>query len=374
MKKTLCKILMGITALGLFFAQYACGGSGAKTASGNYMAEDFDEEEGYYYEETAAAYAREDAEYPEEAEYAFSNKNSSGDFYEEEPTEDPTVEPTDPVGAIDPSVLDEKLVYTCSMDMETTEYEKTMASIRELIQKYNAIIGYESYSDSASNWYYSNYEKRSGTLSAYLVIRVPSKSYRDFLSGMEGYGKITRSEQNVENITRKYSETQTTIRSLETQENRLLEMMENAETIEEMLAIEDRLSEVQNELQLLKNRLSEMDTDVAYSTINLNIREVIEYTVDPDPVHTLTFGDRLKNTLRNSWNNFTGFLEGFLFFLIEALPILLVIGGISVGIMFIIMGIVKSAKKRNARRAAKANAPAAPAAPRESIPVPEKKE
>ena len=256
------------------------------------------------------------------------------------------------------------------MDMETVEYEQTIAAIRELIDRYNGIIEHETYSDSANNWYYTTYEKKSGTLQAYIVVRIPSKYYRDFLSGMDGFGKVTRSEQNVENITRRYSETQTTIKSLETQEERLLEMMKEAETIEEMLAIEDRLTDVQTELQILKNRLSEMDTDVAYSTVNLNIREVLEYSPEVEPVKTLTFKDRLMNTLKSSWNTFTGFLEGLLFFLIEATPILLVIGGISIGIMFIIIGIIKGAKKRNARKAAKKQAAAVPAA---EIPAVEKK-
>lgn len=147
--------------------------------------------------------------------------------------------------------------------------------------------------------------------------------------------------------------------------------METAETIDEMLAIEDRLTDVQNELQILRNRLSEMDTDVAYSTVNLTIREVIEYTPEVDPVKTLTFGDRLKNTLEESWDTFTDFLEGLLFFVIRATPILLVIGAISLGIMFIIIGSVKSSKKRAEKKAAKK---AAAAQPEQKIEIPEVKE
>ncbi len=352
---------MGFAALALFFAQYACAGSGAKSSSYNALtSDDFD---GNYYEA-----AEEEAYYGDDYEYEYprEEKSGGGGMYSENDTDKDDDPNSDPV---EPATLDEKLVYTCTMDMETTEYEETIAAIRALIDKYNGIIGYETYSDSAQNWYYSSYEKRSGTLTAYLVIRIPSKNYRAFLEGMEGHGKITRSEQSVENITRKYSETQTTIRSLETQEERLLEMMENAETIEEMLAIEDRLSEVQNELQIMKNRLAEMDTDITYSTVNLNVREVIEYTEDPESRHTLTFSDRLKNTLQDSWSMFTGFLEGLLFFLIRALPIMLVIGGITIGIMFIIMGIVKSSKKRNARKAAK-NLPAAQADGTQTVSVP----
>ena len=369
MKKKFMKFLMAFTALALFFSQYACAGSGKSTAEYARVEEKNYYEDGDYYaaETTQAAYEN---EYPDEAgdyeEYGDYSAGKANVWNEPDETKSGDEQGKD----VPAATLDEKLVYTCTMDMETVEYEQTIAAIRELIDRYNGIIEHETYSDSANNWYYTTYEKKSGTLQAYIVVRIPSKYYRDFLSGMDGFGKVTRSEQNVENITRRYSETQTTIKSLETQEERLLEMMKEAETIEEMLAIEDRLTDVQTELQILKNRLSEMDTDVAYSTVNLNIREVLEYSPEVEPVKTLTFKDRLMNTLKSSWNTFTGFLEGLLFFLIEATPILLVIGGISIGIMFIIIGIIKGAKKRNARKAAKKQAAAVPAA---EIPAVEKK-
>ena len=368
MKKRLLKIFMAVTALGLFFCQYACAGSAGNYISSNAkeaISDGYYADEDYYQMETRAAssYYSDDyeAEFPAyEKDYKAANGGSN------------IILPDDSQGKdVAEARLDEKLVYTCNMTLETIVYEDTITALRSLIKQYDGIIQQENYSDSAPDWYYTNYRKTNGTLTAYIVVRIPSAHYREFLAGIEGQGKVVSSDQSVENITRRYSETQTTISSLETQEKRLLEMMETAETIDEMLAIEDRLTDVQNELQILRNRLSEMDTDVAYSTVNLTIREVIEYTPEVDPVKTLTFGDRLKNTLEESWDTFTDFLEGLLFFVIRATPILLVIGAISLGIMFIIIGSVKSSKKRAEKKAAKK---AAAAQPEQKIEIPEVKE
>ena len=130
-------------------------------------------------------------------------------------------------------------------------------------------------------------------------------------------------------------------------------MMEQAETIEDMLYIEDRLSDVQNELAMYKNELSEMDTDVQYSTVTLTINEVLEYTRTQVPVKTSTFMDRLKNTLRNTWSGFLDFLEGFLFFLIEITPVLLFLGAFGGIIALIIVKSVKASRKRKAKKAEK---------------------
>ena len=247
----------------------------------------------------------------------------------------------------------EKLVYTCNINMETLEFTKTVSTLKELIKKYDGFIESETQSDASDGWYYSSYEKTSGTLSEYVVVRIPTDKYNSFLDDLDGTGKITEKSQNVENITKQYNNTATTIKSLETQEARLLEMMEQAETIEDMLYIEDRLSDVQNELAMYKNELSEMDTDVQYSTVTLTINEVLEYTRTQVPVKTSTFMDRLKNTLRNTWSGFLDFLEGFLFFLIEITPVLLFLGAFGGIIALIIVKSVKASRKRKAKKAEK---------------------
>lgn len=247
----------------------------------------------------------------------------------------------------------EKLVYMCKIDMETLEFAKTVSTLKELINKYDGFIESETQSDDASGWYYSTYTKTTGTLREFIVVRIPTENYNQFLDDLDGTGKIRNKSQNVENITKRYNNTATTVKSLQTQEARLLEMMEQATTIEEMLYIEDRLSEVQNELAMYKNELSEMDTDVQYSTVTMVIDEVLEYTREREPQKVSTFADRLKNTLRNTWSGFLNFLENFLFFLIEVTPVLLFLGAFGGIIALIIVKSVKASRKRRAKKAEK---------------------
>lgn len=244
-----------------------------------------------------------------------------------------------------------KLVYTCNMTMETLEYKKSVQAVRDLVAKYAGFVENEAEYDDAKNWYYSSYQKTAATMRATFTVRIPTKNYEAFLSDMEGNGKVTSRVSNVQNITKKYYETETTIKSLQIQEDRLLKMMEEAKDIVEMLEIEDRLTRVQTEIAQYKNTLASMDTDVDYSTVNLTIREVVEYTPEKDPEKTNTFGDRLKNTLKNTWEGFKEFGENFLFFLIEAGPYLLIFVAVPVIILIVIL---KNCKKKRAAKRAKA--------------------
>jgi hypothetical protein len=89
-----------------------------------------------------------------------------------------------------------------------------------------------------------------------------------------------------------------------------------------------------------------MDVDIAYSTIHIDVMEVLEYTKDAEPVKTSTFSDRLKNNLKDSWEDFLLFLENALFFLIHALPILVILGIFAAVIVFAVKKISGNSKRK----------------------------
>ena len=231
----------------------------------------------------------------------------------------------------------DKLVYTCNLQIETTEYQKTVQAIREKIRQYNAIVEFESENDNDYNWYYSGHVKRAGTMSLSMTIRVPVAQYDAFVTDAGDFGKVTSKSQNVENISRQYHSTEARIEALTKEEARLTEMLDKAETIEEMIYIEERLTDVEAELNTYKTNLATMDVDVAYSTVNLNVKEVLVY--EEDEIPAVTFGQRVKEAFKESWNGFTGFLEGLLIVLIHLLP-------------FIILGLVIAAAVVFGNRAA----------------------
>ena len=181
-----------------------------------------------------------------------------------------------------------------------------------------------------------------------LTVRIPTKYYNDFLGGIEGEDKITSKRSYVENISRKYYDTSARIEALEIQQDRLLDMLAQATEIEDMITIESRLSEVQYQLNSAKTSLASMDADVAFSTITVNVSEVMEYTPAQEPVKSNTFVDRLKNTLSETWEFFWEMLEGLLFAVIRLIPVALVVGVVAL----IIRAIIKAHKKKKMKKAA----------------------
>lgn len=252
---------------------------------------------------------------------SYTSDEASEDFSEETGN----VEITDAEDGKD-MLLEEKLVYRCDLEIETLDYAETMASIKNAVANHDGVIQSEAESDNSYNWYYEDYCKTNGTLHNYIEIRIPSKNYEAFVAAVGGTGKVVSKSSSIDNISQRYYDTTARIEALQIQEKNLLGMMEKCETIEDMITVEQRLSDIQYELGGLLTDKRYMDMDVAYSYVNINVEEVMEYRIGETPVKKNTFFDRLTNTIKSTGKNFLYFLESLLFLVIEMMPYIIIFG------------------------------------------------
>lgn len=240
----------------------------------------------------------------------------------------------------DSSVTGDKLVYTGSLSVETLNYTDTITLVREKIKSYDGIIESENEWNSNYKWY-SEEDSSYGTRSISFTIRIPTDDFEAFLNDMEGAGQVMSRSSNVENITKSYNDNANEIASLEKQEERLLEMMDEATSVEDLISIDTRLSEVQSELTSKRNYQSSMDTDVEYSTIYLDISEVKEYSeTDSNPI-LKNFGEEIAETVTYSLQYFVYFLQVVLLACIRLLPFAIVV--------IIVIVIIKQIRKKQGK-------------------------
>lgn len=254
--------------------------------------------------------------------------------------EETVVESTEdgsPTSSTEDYLASQKLIYTCDVDLQTLEFQNTMDALDALIEKYDGFVESESVSDNDHGWYYSDYQKNNGTLEAYVTMRIPTQNYEEFLSEVEGQGKLMNKSERVTNITKSYNDTSTTIEVLEKEEDMLLDMMNRAETIEDMIHVEERLSNVQRQLAIYRSNLYGMDIDIAYSTINVSVQEVMEYTYKP--IET-TFLQRIWDACKDSVDEFLDACEDLLIFVIYVFPYAIIV------LVIVLIVLVKKSKKK----------------------------
>ena len=98
-------------------------------------------------------------------------------------------------------------------------------------------------------------------------------------NGLNTLGNVTYKTSGIQNITVEYTDTESRLKAYRTEEERLLVMLEKAETVEDMLNIEDRLSlRCATASESLTSTLMNWDSLISYSTVTLQITEVSRIT------------------------------------------------------------------------------------------------
>ena len=242
MKKTLSLLLAAL----LVFALCACGSSETAASA------------------PSAAYsmANTDAAYPELAEEAeYGGFAAAGGSL------------MDDSAGTAPEGSPEKLIYSASATVETTEFDQTVEKLSALVEQYGGFV--QSSSVNGSNYYTQSRGYSSERCASY-VIRVPSDRFSTLMSSLSTLGNVPYSHTYTENITAQYYDTDARLTAYKTQETRLLEMMEIAETVEDLISIEEKLTELRYKIESLQSTLNNWDRQVSYSSLNLEVQEVIE--------------------------------------------------------------------------------------------------
>ncbi len=230
-----------------------------------------------------------------------------------------------------------KWVITMSFSAETESLDE---SLQAVLAQTQALGGYaESQSITANT---SGSQRRC----AYLTLRIPAENVDTFTQELSGLTNVTRSSRHVEDITLSYSDTQGRVTALETEQIRLLELMEQAENMTDLLEIEERLTEVRYQLETYGSRLRLYDNQVDYATLDITLTEVSKFT----PAQEQSFWQRIRSGFAESMANLGQFFVNGAAMLIIGLPYLIVAGGAALAIS---IPVRRSLRKRRARKGEK---------------------
>ena len=165
-----------------------------------------------------------------------------------------------------------KLITTMNISSETENLDETLDILEK---KINELGGYIESSNVSNGSYYSG---RTFNRNAALTARIPADRLDDFITAVEGNTNITSKSKDVEDVTLSYVDTESRKKALKTEESRLLQILEKAETVEDIIAVESRLSEVRYQIESNESQLRTYDNKINYSTVYIDISEVTKYT------------------------------------------------------------------------------------------------
>ena len=231
----------------------------------------------------------------------------------------------------------QKIIKTYDFSYDTEKFDDSYEFLRNSVAEYNGYI--------ASSDMYGSGQRR-----LYLTAKIPAERSEEFVNQLGSLGTIVSRSESAEDITMQYTDTESHITALKTEQTRINELVKEAKDIDTIIQLEDRLTDIRYELEDYQSQKNMYDNLITYCTVNVQLSEVT-YTVQKDDSSVFA---RIKTGLAASFRDVGYTLTNFFVWFVSALPYFVVWGLILYAVYRLIRWRVRKIKqKRQAKKEAK---------------------
>lgn len=205
-----------------------------------------------------------------------------------------------------------KLIRTVDMHVETDGFDDLLSRITDRIRE---LGGYVETSDISGRR--ASFQNEPAPRNAFLTARIPSAKLDLFITSVEEQGNVVNKSENAQDVTLQYSDLESRKKSLSIEQDRIWALLEKADTLEAVIALEERLSEIRYQLESMESQLRLYDNQVDYSTLTIRIQEVTTFT----PTAPESLGQRIGTSFSKNMRSVSQFFTTLFVVLISGIPI-----------------------------------------------------
>lgn len=200
-----------------------------------------------------------------------------------------------------------QLIRTATIEIEVESVDDAIAQLSTLLQQQRGDI---------LNLSQEKPHRPGRHESAALQLRVPQENLDATLEQLSEFGNITRQEITAQDVSDQLIDLGARLRNLQRAEESLLEILDRAGGMSDVLAVSQELRNVRQEIEQIDAQRTNLQNRVAYSTINLQITAIAPTTNLPS--------NPLGQQFSQTWQGATRSLRGFTIGLLRLLLWLLV--------------------------------------------------
>jgi hypothetical protein len=122
-------------------------------------------------------------------------------------------------------------------------------------------------------------QQSDGSYTVAITFDVSAPKYedvKDYLSAFSSThptfkGKLISENETVQNVTSQYVDLQSRLKNLQTEQQRLLQLLSQAQNLADTLTIQDKLTDVEGQIEQIEGQINELSSQTAYSTVTVNL-------------------------------------------------------------------------------------------------------
>ena len=160
-------------------------------------------------------------------------------------------------GALD--VAQRQVISQASVSMEVAEVPAAVAQVRAIAESLGGFVGQLSSSGGP--------ERQQSTM----TIRVPQAEFFTTLEHIKSLGKVRSENIGSEDVTERFIDLEARLRSALREEESLLSLLDKANQVSEILAIERELSRIRSDIERDQGQLNFLERRVDLSTITVSL-------------------------------------------------------------------------------------------------------
>ncbi len=196
-----------------------------------------------------------------------------------------------------------KLIRRAELHIQTEQFDQSREALNKLVGDCGG------YFESASVYGGSRRDAFASRSGEY-VVRVPSEKFSQFFSGAGDLGYVTNSTESSEDVGTQYYDLEARLKTQRTKQDRLLALLEKAETMEDIIALESALSEVEYQIESYSSELNRYDELIGFSTFRIYLSEVGKVTQEVG--NTASLGAQMLAGIQSSFQGLVQGGQGFL--------------------------------------------------------------
>jgi len=214
-----------------------------------------------------------------------------------------------------PQLPDRKIIRNGSLKLVVDAIPETADKIRAMVEGEKGFLSSLTVSDL-----------QEGGKQGFMTIRVPAADFTKTMQELKALARVVEQESmSGEDVTEQFVDLDAQLHNLKATEAQLLDVLKGAHSVEDILKVRDRLSEVRGQIDQLEGRRRYLSNQTDLATISITLSE--------EPTVSLSLKDfRPATIFRTSVNallqSLVVFFNIFLQAIIIWLPLALIAGGI----------------------------------------------
>ena len=215
--------------------------------------------------------------------------------------------------------VEHKIIKESWIRFEVNKYAEAMVDIKGMVNKHSGYISQEN--ESSSDY----------SLNNNLSIRVPAENFDALVEELVSVAvKVDNKNINARDVTEEFIDIEARLNTKREVEKRYMSLLNDAKSITDILAVEEKLRVIREEIEAKEGRLKYLNDQVSLSTIHLDVYQKLTFE------QGFKFFKKIGSALKGGWKGLLKVLVG----LIYIWPLLIIFSGVLIWL------IRKSRKKK----------------------------